>query len=470
MKKIFCLILVLIFISVALAFADTDEQLAEDKRRQEDEQTKELEKTTAVKPVEEKFTVKFGGWLSSTFRKYKNIDNDSADTDNLKSSWENDLRYWLWMNYLKKYSIYLRLRNTYTSRTTGSGYTGIGDDNEGPYLDMGYFAGDFSVGKTNFGAKLGRQFFSIGRGISFSGVHDGIELAFRPKDFYLKGLFAHSNPKDDNIDLSVPQYDKKEDRLYLGLEASYTRLYPLILYIYGLTQRDLQEDYPYDLVQRYQYHSHYLGVGLDRQQKKGLSYWAELIKEWGRDFMDTYYVNPQRCKIDSWAADLGTRYIFETRTHPSLELEYAYGSGDPDRTDVTYTRLGGNQFGEDNNFSYYGYFSTGYALAARLSNLELVKIQAGFTPFENIKYAQDIDVGVKYFYYRKDRAEGPIYDTEASQSSNDVGQEINAFLYWQPRDNFYLNLRFGVFYPGDAFPDATNSNTKYFLCRATLTF
>ncbi|MBM3251620.1 MAG: hypothetical protein FJZ11_02400, partial [Candidatus Omnitrophica bacterium] len=67
MKKIFCLILSLIFISVALAFADSDEQLAEDKRRQEDEQTKELEKTTAVKPAEEKLTVKFGGWLSSTF-------------------------------------------------------------------------------------------------------------------------------------------------------------------------------------------------------------------------------------------------------------------------------------------------------------------------------------------------------------------------------------------------------------------
>jgi len=295
-------------------------------------------------------------------------------------------------------------------------------------------------------------------------------LTFRPSDFYLKWIFAHSNPKDNNLDLSVPEYDKKEDRFYLGIEASYTRLFPLILYIYGLTQRDAQVQQPDDTGQVFRYHSHYLGVGLDRQQKKGFSYWAEFIKEWGRTFMDTYYVNAQRSKIDAWAADIGARYIFDIRTHPSLELEYAYSSGDTDRTDVTDTYQGGNQFGDDNNFSYYGYFSTGYALAARLSNLELVKAQVGFTPFENIKYAEDIDVGFKFFYYRKDRAEGPIYDSQATEASNDIGKEVNAFLYWQPHDNFYMNVRFGVFYPGDAFPDTKNNSTKYLLTRATFKF
>jgi hypothetical protein len=211
-------------------------------------------------------------------------------------------------------------------------------------------------------------------------------------------------------------------------------------------------------------------MGIDRRSKKSLSYWLEVIKEWGRDFNDRTYVNPQRTKIDAWAMDIGTRYIFPVPTHPSLELEYAFGSGDPDRTDVVDTRSGGNRFGEDNNFSYYGYFATGYALAGRLSNLRLVKIQAGFTPFERTKLGKDIAIGAKVFLYRKHRAEGPIYDSQATEANEDIGKEFDLFLYWEPNSSFYMNLRFGIFYPGDAYPETTNSNTKYLLTRATFKF
>lgn len=470
MKKIFLLALVLILAFPGLALAASQDTASQDDKNQEDEKVRELETISAPKPVQVKLFVKHGIWASSTFRKYKNIDNDSNDTDNLKNSFENDLRFWMWMTYLKRYSVYLRFRNTYITRHTGTGYTGIGDDNEGPYLDMAYIVGNVEFDNIKMGAKAGRQFFTIGRGIAFSGTHDGVILDCTPPNFYLKSLFAHSNPKDDNVDLSVPEYDKKENRLYLGTELSYTRFYPNIFYIYGLMQRDRQEDYPGGDSQRYQYHSQYLGVGFDKQSPKSFSYWLEFIKEWGRSFMDTTYVDPQRSKINAWALDLGTRYIFDLPTFPTLEAEYALGSGDPDRTDVADTKPGGNIFGQDNNFSYYGNFSTGYALAGRLSNLEILKIQLGFTPFKNIKFTKSIDMGVKFFWYWKDRAEGPIYDNQATMTNNEVGKEWDLFLYWEPNDNFYINLKFGLFYPGDAFPDATNTPTKYFATRATLKF
>jgi len=470
MKKIFLVSLILFFAFSSVAFTADDAQQQQDAKAQEDEKTRELEVISAPKPVEKNLAVRYGTWLSSTFRKYTDIDNDKADVDNLKSSFEADVRFWIWGTYLKKHSFYLRFRNVNIDRNTGTGYTGIGSDNEGPYVDMAYLIDSLDIGNVKIGSKIGRQFFTIGRGIAFSGTHDGIEIDFTPPDFYLKSLFAHSNPKDDNIDLSVPEYDKKEDRLYLGTELSYTKFYPAIFYIYGLMQRDKQDDYPAGTSQCYRYHSQYLGVGIDKQSKKGWSYWTEYIKEWGRSFMDTTYVDPHRSKIDAWAADVGARYMFNLPTFPTFEAEYAIGSGDPDRTDVADTKPGGNQFGEDNNFSYYGYFGTGYAMAGRLSNLEQLKLQFGITPIMNKKFAKSIDVGAKVYLYRKEKAEAPIYDTQATHASNDVGKELNLFLYWEPNDNFYLNLKYGIFYPGDAFPETTNSNTKYFLARATLKF
>src|SRR3989338_805279 len=128
MKKTFCLILIFILTTTYLSFAAEETQTQDDKG-QEFEKTKELEKIAVPKPAVERFVIEYGGWLSSTIRKYKNTDNDNPDTDNLKRSWEQDIRLWLWMTYLNKYTAYLRIRDTNIDRITGSGYTGIGNDN-----------------------------------------------------------------------------------------------------------------------------------------------------------------------------------------------------------------------------------------------------------------------------------------------------------------------------------------------------
>ncbi|HOX54929.1 MAG: alginate export family protein [Candidatus Omnitrophica bacterium] len=469
-KKQALFFLMLSFVFLPQTFAEDDTRQLQDAKAQEDEKTKELERISAPVPVKEKLAVKYGFWASSTFRQYTDFDNNKDLEDTLKESMEEDLRFWIWATYLQKHSIYLRFRNLYIDRDAGSGYTGIGSDNEGPYVDMAYLVDSMNLGNIKIGTKIGRQFFTIGRGIAFSGTHDGLEIDFTPPDFYLKTLIAHSNPKDDNIDLSVPEYDKKENRIYLGTELSYTRFYPNIFYVYGLIQRDRQEKYPAGTSQNYRYDSQYLGFGVDKQSRKGWSYWSEVIKEWGADYNDTTYVNPRKSEIDAWAVDLGTRYMLSLPLLPTFEAEYAFGSGDTDRTDVTDTKPGGNQTGDDKNFSYYGYFGTGYALAGRLSNLEQLKLQFGITPLMNKKFAKSIDVGAKLYFYRKAEAEGPIYDTQATQHDKDVGKELNLFLYWEPSDNLYLNIKYGIFYPGEAFSSNANSNTKYFLARATLKF
>lgn len=442
-----------------------------DDKRQEEEKQKELERISVLKLAQKWFRLQFGGWESISWRNYKNLDNANPTEDTLKASLENDLRLWLWAASLSGYSVYFRVKQSYTTRRAGSGYTGVGDDYSGPALDMGYLMQDVNWRGINFYTKIGRQYFYLGRGIAFSGAHDGITVKLEPKNFYIKAIAAHSNSADDNLDTSVPNYDKKESRYYYGLEAAYIGFFPLTIYTYGFIQRDAADENPDDTSnQSFLYNSEYLGFGLDGKEKKGIEYWLEVVKEWGHTFNDTTYVPGDKAGIDAWGLDLGSRYTFNLNMHPALEFEYAYGSGDKDRGSVTDTQNGGNRYGKDRNFSYYGYFATGYALASRLSNLSAVKIETTITPFEKIKIAKDIDIGFKYYIYRKAKADGAIYDTQATNDNSDVGREVDAYLYWKPIDKFYLSTQYGIFYPGKAYPDTKNDPTQYLLVRATLTF
>ncbi len=468
-NKIFLSALIVFFVSLRFALAATP--LTPDDKRQEEEKIKELEALSAPKPTQKQIFLQFGGWESASWRNYKNLDNDNALEDTLKFSLENDLRLWVWLSSVSGYSAYLRMKQSYTTRRTGSGYSGIGNDYAGPSLDMGYITKDINLSGISFNSSLGRQYFYLGRGIAFSGVHDGGALKLRPKNFSIKAIAAHSNSANDNLDLSVPNYDKKENRYYYGLEAAYVGFFPRTFYAFGLIQHDAADKHPDNASnQSYLYNSQYFGLGMDNRPKNGIEYWLEFLKEWGTTFNDTAVVPGDKADIDGWGMDFGLRHTFNVSTSPALEFEYAYGSGDKDRTSVTDTKNGGNRFGKDTNFSYYGYFATGYALDSRLSNLSLYKLETTLSPFENIRVAKDIDIGFKYFIYRKAKSDGGVYDLQATVSDPDVGNEIDAYLYWKPSERFYCSTQYGIFYPGKAFPDSSNDPTQYFLVRTTITF
>jgi hypothetical protein len=473
-NKIFLFALIVFFTSWQFAVAESivGTYQLQDEKRQEEEKQRELERLAVPKPTKKWFRIQFGGWESITWRNYTDIDNSKSIEDTLKASLENDLRLWAWLSSFTGYSAYFRLKQSYTSRRTGTGYTGIGDDYSGPILDVGYLMCDINLGKVNFNAKLGRQYFYLGRGIVFSGVNDGGMFKLKPKNFYIKAVAAHSNPADQNLDLSAPDYDKNNSRYYYGLEAAYTGFFPLTLYAYGFGQHDSSKEEPTDPThQRYLYNSQYLGLGLDGKAKKRLEYWLEFIKEWGVDFKDTAIVPAGgKADIDAWGLDCGSRYTLESFMHPSLEFEYAFGSGNKNRTSVTDTKNGGNRLGKDTNFSYYGYFATGYALASRLSNLSVYKVETTITPFEKIKFAKDIDIGFKYYIYKKAKADGGVYDTQATLDNSDIGNEVDAYLYFKPSEKFYVSTQYGIFFPGKAYPENQNDPTQYLLVRATFVF
>ncbi|MEW6008278.1 MAG: alginate export family protein [Candidatus Omnitrophota bacterium] len=446
----------------------------EEQKLIEEENRRELKDIPIKPPVKEKvFSLRYGGWFTTLFRDYADLDNDAGVKD--LTSWilTEDLRLWSQINYNNEYILYARLKHLYTRRDISSLSTNYRSDYDGPHLDMAYLNINKPKWKVPVDLTVGRQYLFIGRGIAYSDVNYGVKFKTNiGRKAYIKSFISQSDENEDNIDESVPNYKKTGSRLFAGAELAYSGLKDNLIYGFVLIQKDKNPRFPPETpTQSYRYNSEYYGLGLQSiNPKSKLSYWLEAINEQGKSHTDTASVDLDEKNINAWAVDAGLNYKINLPLKPGFEFEYAYGSGDKDRTSVTDTRSGGNLYGDDTNFLYFGSFFSGYALAPRLSNLHIYKLDFSLRPFEKIKLWKNIVCGVKYFKYRKDKKSGGIYDTEATLSSLDVGQEADAYFYWQVKKNIYWSSRFGIFLPGDAYPSTTNDNTKYFYSRLMITF
>ncbi len=462
------------FLSLTSYSLAASAETTEEQKLIEEENRREL-KAISIKPPSkgEKFSLRFGGWFTSLFRQYTDLDNDAGSKDLTYWILNEDLRLWSQISYQKEYVLYVRLKHLYAHRDIGSLSTSYRSDYEGPHLDMAYININQPKWKIPVDLTLGRQYLFIGRGIAYSNVNLGVKFKTDiGRKAYIKAFLSQADENEDNIDTSVPNYKKTGSRVFAGTELAYSGLKDNLIYGFVLIQRDKNPRFPPETPdQSYRYNSEHYGIGLQSvNPKTRLNYWLEVINEQGRSQVDTVSVSPEEKNIHAWATDAGLNYKFNLPLKPGLEFEYAYGSGDKDRSSVTDTYSGGNRYGADTNFLYFGSFFSGYALAPTLSNLHIYKIDFSFKPFEKFKLGKNIACGVKYFKYRKDKKAGGIYDTEATQSSIDIGQETDAYFYWQIRKNIYWSNRYGVFLPGNAYPSSTNNSTKYFYTRLMITF
>ena len=507
----------------------TQDRTREKMRLEEDEETRALRYTEMAKKEEKrgKFSLAYGGWLTHYFDQYQNIDKNKGEDDWIETDYYLDSRLWMRLLYSREFMFYARVKNQYFWRPrVSTDYTGNGDDYQGPALDMGYVNIDliglrnkYLTSRDDYRAQTeyartelaraialkqtdvrdevldmtlamleelryaadsqdrykgplllsaGRQFFTLGRGIVYSNVHDGVQLISGVgKSMLLKTFISQSKPREDNLDYSVPNYDKENKRRFYGAELSYFKK-DIAFYIYGLAQGD--ETDASQGPQDYNYDSQYLGAGVSGKVKDNLSYWFEAISEYGKSYTDAEKVELEKKPIDAYAFDAGAKYNFDFFTHPSLESELAYGSGDPDRSRVTNTS-GGNTNGDDTNFMYYGVFNSGYALMPRLSNIWVVKLGGYIKPFEGFaRIGDNIVVGSKYFYYRKDRRSGGTYDIYATEPDADIGQEIDFYIHWKMFRDLFVSARYGLFFPGKAYPIDRRDTSTSFFTKASLTF
>lgn len=400
---------------------------------------------------------------------YNDDDNDSTSVDSLDETHSLDFRFWTKATlrppasalYQNEHSLYVRLKDLHINREPDA--INSDDDHDGPHIDYAYLTLDLRP----IWLEIGRRYFSVGQGIAYSNLNDGVELYASPQNWNLKTFVSRTLSHEDNIDTSIPGWDLGSERFYYAIETTYLGIPDQGIYSYFLMQRDESDEDPHDPDYDYIYDSEYIGLGAQGKILPNMHYWAEGIRETGKSRV--YTTNDKKRNIDAWGGDFGISYDLDVYSHPNISIEYAFGSGDSDRTSVTDT-LNGNTFREDRNFLYFGYLPAGYALSPRLSNIQFYKAGVLLKPLEKYYLFKNFSFGTDYYRYYKDKKEGGIYDTDATNSDKGIGNEIDLNISWQIISDLSCSVQYGHFWPGDAYPDYSDDSENYLAAGATFTF
>jgi len=438
-------------------------------KRIEEEKRQYLKKSElAILQNEHRLSFDWGGLLNYRYDDYNEDDNDSSIRDFYNYTNSVDVRLWFRAvlaappeaSKENKHSLYVRIKDLYIDRRPED--TAGGADHDGPHLDYAFLTLDYRPAWII----AGRYYFSAGDGIAYSDVHDGLAFFFYPEDWQLKTFLSFSQPNEYNIDTSIPGYEDNSRRFFSGAELTYRGAENHQLYTYLVIQRDNSKEEPEDPDHDYDYNSEYLGFGAKGKLVDIFRFKAELIYETGKSRI---YSSGVKSDINARAADLKVFYDLETYSEPVIYAEYAFGSGDSERASVTDAQ-GGNLSGKDNNFLYFGYIDTGYALAPQLSNLHFFRIGFSFKPFKQYKLFRQGELKLDYFKFYKDKKSGGIYDPDATEAFRDIGDEIDAAFIWQVFSDLNITLQYGHFIPGKAYAAPANDNEDYFSLSTNITF
>ena len=351
----------------------------------------------------------------------------------------------LWSNSF----LYVRAKNSYLGvlADSGTAYSNVENDNVLD-LDLAYFSQSTDTGNIVFSA--GRKYFNLGTGVVLNGRGDGAELLFISQFIAIKifGLYTGLLLKDNNpYSLSSKDISDGAERAFAGGELA-TSVSNQNIYFFGMAQIDMADE---DEGTKTAYNSQYYGAGANGVVLKDLFYFGEFIYETGESYVsDTY----EKTSIAAYAINSGLNYYIPVKLNPVISFQYAYATGDKDRSDYT-TGNRPSSTEDDKGFIAFGTFSGGFALKPTLSNIQIFRGGASFTPFSESQspYLNRMTAGVKYAYYMKAEKESPIISGSASESSKNIGQGIDLSLRWQIFYDMSFYLNYGIFLPGDAYSD-----------------
>ncbi len=408
----------------------------------------------------------YGANLSATFRWYRDIDNQDSNPDFLR--WALEERAALWTSFaLADWRGFVRGSINNIDRGVGPTYTGIGADVEGPLLDLAFVVKDFktAAGADPIRLTLGRQVQYVGRGLAYFAISDGVQVEIPNRAWAHKYFVAKTTPRLDNIDFSVPGFDKEGERFFYGGEWTLNVVPRISFYGYVVGQEDESGELPWDNPQPYHYDSFYYGSGFAANPFGRLQLWGEIVGETGSGYTDTLRSELRKTEVSAWAWILGGKHSWDQLPlKPTIEAEAAYGSGDGDRILVTNT-VNGTTDVSDDNFLYFGYYGAGYAFQPRLSNLFVYSAGANLQPLEHVPTFKRLLIGTKAYLFFKDEKEGGTSDFESVEDENALGQEWDVYIHWQLMQNLLWSFRYGIFMPAGAFPPDIQEPTQYFYSR-----
>lgn len=420
----------------------------------------------------------FGGWLRSELLQF-------SDKPFQKS---RGLRFWdfrLWgsarINEIHRF--YVRGLMQLNEFNSGDQFGAKEADWRGPNLDQGFYEIDLTEAMKDVGlddmnrmvARVGRQFFQIGRGITLNTVMDGASVEGQWGYWGFKLLGARNIPSSNDINRSRPD-PADSHRFFYGSEIAFLKFPRYRFFGYALFQRD----HNYDVAGSsnfpgadFDYNSEYWGLGLRSEPISRVSVQAGYILETGRSGGDpnrnaAATANEER--IFAQSANVLAQYYPPIPLQPRVSLEYLWGSGDEDRRSVTNTIGGNNPGSVDKGFLPFGYVNTGIALFPRLSNLHIFHAGAAFRPLDGFEYFDSLELGADFFVYIKDKTLGGISDLRADVADRRVGDEIDVSITWRPLSDLLFAVRYGLFSPGAAYSAATDFRRHFLSAGLTYSF
>ena len=178
------------------------------------------------------------------------------------------------------------------------------------------------------------------------------------------------------------------------------------------------------------------------------SYWTELGLTLGSDELSR--------DLFGYGFDVGATYRFpRLPLHPNITLAIAYGSGGTDGTNHEF-RQTGLQSNETKYGGYAKFRAYGEVLEPELTNLTILTAGIGIFP------ALNVSIDVVFHHYRLNAFATEVRNGEVTalmnqvpgRSSRDVGNAVDlvfAFRHLFGLQRLGVDLRAGVFFPGDAF-------------------
>ncbi|NOZ22932.1 MAG: alginate export family protein [Planctomycetes bacterium] len=402
---------------------------------------------------------------------YEKIGNKYSRLPSI-SAFTSDTNVWLDLELQNTHRFYSRFRMTYLDEdfTNNTEFHGFAGDLEELYYlaDLGNLFKIREVAGQRFQGQVtvGRQYFTLGHGLTYSDISDGIkgEIAWGKLRTQLWG--AKTIGYYANIDTSVPGRDN--DRRFFAGEMRYELSKPFQPYIFFMTEDDHSDEHPRDPFRNYSYNARYLGLGAEGEPLPGLTYYAEYIRQSGttmgesienRAIVDpfgftTYVPTPMNIHKDpirAYAVDMGMDYEVKHPGRPVFSLGYIHGSGDADRL-IPGSTIGGNlAHTHDRGFMEFGYVPVGYVLDPMVSNLHIYRAGFSINPFYDRKTFESLRFGFTHYVFQKDKLTGGISDQAAIRDHKGVGQELDFFATWDPLRDVSVGVEYGMFFPGRAF-------------------
>ncbi len=393
--------------------------------------------------------VQYGAILSPIFTYEKKGEHGLASTVLNARIWGKAT---LWSNSF----IYLRGKNSYLAviDDAGSEYSSV-DNKNVLDLDLAYFSQTTDSGNLVF--SLGRKYFNIGTGVVLNGRGDGGELLYfsRFVDVKVFGLYTGLLLKDNNpYSLSSRDIADGSERVFAGGQIA-TSAANQNFYAFGMAQIDLADE---DAGSKSRYNSQYYGAGLNGVFLKDFFYYGEFIYETGKSYLDD---TKEKSSISAFAVNTGINYYIPVKLNPVISIQYAYATGDKDRSDYTSGNRSGST-GDDKGFISFGTFSGGFALKPTLSNIQMFRGGASFAPFSQAQspFLKKMTASLKYAYYMKAEKESRIKGGVAGEANKNIGQGIDLAFRWQIFYDMSFYVNYGLFLPGKAYDDA-EKNVNY---------